>query len=116
MDTGFGLCHRERCVRLCVQGDVITSTYGIRGIHFDLEWERAPLVTCLHWTNLETLYRLAFPLDELANAVALCGWTLLNELPKTPALEAKLREVQALGDLEIPDGRVWFSRHARRAN
>lgn len=41
MDTGFGLCHREKCIALCTNGEIETSTYGTRGVHFDVEWRPA---------------------------------------------------------------------------
>lgn len=70
----------------------------------------------------DTEYVLTFPVSEMANAIALCGWTLANKIRAHGGSEA-LTELTRLEvgceandlDLPIPDGREWFAKFARKA-
>ena len=59
-------------------------------------------------------YRLSFPLSELANAIALCGWTMTNDLVLTPDVEKELAFLTGANYLDIPDGREWFAKYGKR--
>lgn len=62
----------------------------------------------------DATYRLRFPLSELANAIALCGWTLANSIRQTDEIATELARLELLPYLEIPDGRGWFAEFATR--
>lgn len=60
-------------------------------------------------------YMLHFPVSELENAIALCGWTLANDLPKgLPGVAAALAKAEAKEELLMPDGPAWLAQYATR--
>lgn len=67
----------------------------------------------------DRFYRLEFPLAELGNALATCGWLLANDLkPVEPTTAEEIRReldrLQEQAYLDIPvDG--WFRRFAMRS-
>lgn len=73
-----------------------------------------PQITAIHWTSTDAAYRLDFPLSQLGNALALCGWTLQNAITKTPEVNAELARLGALDSLPIPDGREWFAKYGTK--
>jgi hypothetical protein len=72
-----------------------------------------------HWVQLDAGYDLEFPIEELGNAIALCGWTAAEHVKPVSRYDAEeikieLARLQSLGALEIPDGRRWFKWFGKR--
>lgn len=75
---------------------------------------QSTLCTLRHWVQLDQGYDLEFPIDQLSNAIALCGWTAANNIrPRSPEVLAELDRLGALEALDIPDGRRWFKRFGK---
>lgn len=92
--------------------DMVQSVFG--GDISTTEQSNEPMIRCIYcpdW-NMNTRYELVFPLSELSNAVSLCGWTLLNQIERTAAIDEEVAKLQHREYLEIPEGREWFSKHA----
>lgn len=70
-------------------------------------------VTCPHWIDGRE-YILCFPLNELANAIAICGWMIANHLDRSnPDIQDELARLAELPHLAIlPNPRKWFSEFA----
>lgn len=64
-----------------------------------------------HWVELDRGYDLEFPIEELGNAIAICGWTASSRVsPQSDEVRAELHRLEQLGPLDIPDGRRWVKR------
>jgi hypothetical protein len=69
----------------------------------------------LTYLSGDTQYVLTFPVCEIGNAIALCGWTLANPIrTHSQAAADEVRRLESLESLSIPDGTDWFKRYARR--
>jgi len=71
-----------------------------------------------HWVQLDQGYDLEFPIEELCNAIALCGWTCAEHVKPTSRYDAEeiqieLARLQSLDALDIPDGRRWLKRFGK---
>jgi len=68
----------------------------------------------------DTEYVLTFPISEMQNAIALCGWMIANSIRQHGGSEAiaELERIEAkvaANDwIPIPDGREWFQKFARK--
>lgn len=74
------------------------------------------MIVVQHSPNLESTYALRFPISELSNAIALCGWTLANKLPQTAEVQAEIARLESLPYLDIPDGRNWYAQFATKVD
>lgn len=69
-------------------------------------------VTCPHWVDGRE-YVLHFPLSELANAIAICGWMITNHLDRSnPAVHDEIARLAELPHLAILNARKWFAEYA----
>ena len=67
---------------------------------------------CKEWNNI-VFYDLCFPLVELGNALAICGWSLWNRIDdaqKTPEVHDEFHRLRALEYLDLPDSREWLGK------
>ena len=108
---------RERYMgkRTMMSGDG-TCSLLVEGMSFEIIPDEAPkMITVMHRPNLDTLYSLSFPLEELGNAIALCGWMLANKILDNYAADsevrAEIKRLSALEYLDIPEA-GWFAKHA----
>jgi hypothetical protein len=79
-----------------------------------------PAIYRIRYNSSGTCYDYTFPYPEMANFIALVGWTVTNYMQKTPEVRKALDEVEALseanGGLDIPDGREWYRKYATIVN
>lgn len=112
---GYTLSDVEELTREQLDANIINARrkgWEIYGTYF----VRTPRVTVevTYWPDLDRGYKLRFPVSELGNAVALCGWTLVNDIEKTDEIRAEIARLESFESLPIPDGKAWFARFASR--
>lgn len=75
-------------------------------------------ITVTHITDFKNgwAYKLQFPVSELGNCIALCGWTIMNDIERTDEVRAEEARLDCLEYLVIPDGRDWFQRYGTKFN
>lgn len=70
-------------------------------------------IALVWYPNLERGYLLRFPLAELGNALAVCGWEISHKLPRTPEVLAAHEGYEEGPGLPLPeDTAAWFAAHA----
>lgn len=74
------------------------------------------LLSCVFWSGSGNFWRLTFPVSEMGNALAICGWTLANNFDRSfSEVRAELNRLESLPFLEIPnDPRAWFAKFGIR--
>lgn len=69
-------------------------------------------VTCPYWVDGRE-YVLHFPLRELENAIAICGWMITNHLDRSNAdVQDEIARLAQLPHLAILNARAWFAEYA----
>ena len=72
-------------------------------------------ISIQHFTN-DRNYTLTFLLDELADAIGICGWTLANAIRAKYGSDRdvmdELELLESFASIEIPDEPRWFLKHA----
>lgn len=69
-------------------------------------------VSCPYWADGRE-YVLCFPLSELENAIAICGWMITNHLDCSNAdVQNEIARLAVLPHLAILNARKWFAEYS----
>ena len=76
------------------------------------DWDQA--ITVPHWVD-GTLYHLHFPLSQLENAIAICGWLIVNHIDRSNAdVQNEIARLAARPHIAILNAQEWFRTYASK--